>query len=277
MSTATLNQTDFDFVRDLVLKQSAIVLGSEKAYLVEMRLNQVVRRVALSGIEELVENLRKNPNGDLRQHVVEAMTTNETSFFRDVKPFEALKEIVLPDLMENRKIERGLNMWCAASSSGQEPYSIMMMIRENFPSLKDWDLKFIASDLSTEMVQHCKEGSYAQHEVNRGLPALFLVKYFQRKGSQWQIKEDLRSAIDFITMNLVAPWPAMPHLDIVFLRNVLIYFDVDTKKGILDKLHRLIRPGGYLFLGAAETTFNLDNAFERLDYACSGCYRLRSK
>ncbi len=211
MSTTTLNETDCEFIRDLVLKQSAIVLGAGKGYLVEMRLNQVVRQVALSGIEKLIQNLPKNPNGDLSRHVVEAMTTNETSFSRDVKPFEALRTIVLPDVMENRKIERSLNMWCAASSSGQEPYSTMMLIREHFPTLNDWDLKFVASDLSTEMIEYCKNGSYAQHEVNRGLPALFLVKYFQRKGSQWRIKEDMRSAIDFITVNLIGPWPAIPH------------------------------------------------------------------
>ena len=153
---------------------------------------------------------------------------------------------------------------------------MVMLLRENFPSLSTWTVKYIASDISQDMLFRCREGLYTQLEINRGLPATHLVKYFQRVGMQWQIKEELRKLIDFREMNLSTPWPLMPKMDIVMIRNVLIYFDVETKKTILGKIRQLLKPDGYLFLGAAETTLNLDEAFERVQFAQSGCYRLRS-
>ena len=271
----TLTQADFDYVRGLVQKRSAIVLENEKLYLAETRLQSLARREGLESVGHLLNQLRADSSNGMLQKVVEAMTTNETSFFRDIHPFEMLKKVVLPELIKQRSVERQLQIWCAASSTGQEPYSLAMLIRENFPLLAGWNVRIVASDISTQVLEKARQGRYSQLEVNRGLPAPLLVKNFQRLGVDWQIKEDLRRMVDFRLINLIESWPPMPPLDIVLIRNVLIYFDVSTKKQILGKIRRLLRPDGYLFLGGAETTLNLDDSFERTEFQRSGCYRLR--
>lgn len=273
---SSLSKTDFEFVKNLVLKHAAIVLETGKEYLVESRLAPLARQEGLASFEELIARMRAQPSNGLHWKVVEAMTTNETSFFRDIHPFDALKKSVLPDLLTKRASERKLNIWCAASSSGQEPYTVAMVLREHFPTLANWTIRFIASDISNEMVTRSREGRYSQLEVNRGLPATLLVKYFQKQGTEWQIKDDLRRIIEFQQVNLAEAWPSWPPMDIVLMRNVMIYFNVETKKTILGKIRRLLRPDGYLFLGGAETTMNLDDAFERVQLDKSGCYRLRS-
>lgn len=273
---SSLSKTDFEFVKNLVLKHAAIVLETGKEYLVESRLAPLARQEGLASFEELIARMRAQPSNGLHWKVVEAMTTNETSFFRDIHPFDALKKSVLPDLLTKRASERKLNIWCAASSSGQEPYTVAMVLREHFPTLANWTIRFIASDISNEMVTRSREGRYSQLEVNRGLPATLLVKYFQKQGTEWQIKDDLRRMIEFQQVNLAEAWPSWPPMDIVLMRNVMIYFNVETKKTILGKIRRLLRPDGYLFLGGAETTMNLDDAFERVQLDKSGCYRLRS-
>ncbi len=272
-----LSQTDFEFVRALVLKRSAIVLENEKLYLADTRLQAVARREGIESVEALVARLRTAAAGPLAQKVVEAMTTNETSFFRDVQPFEMLKQVVVPELMKRRAAERRLRIWCAASSTGQEPYSLAMLLREHFPALGGWDLRIVASDLSTDVLEKAKQGRYSQLEVNRGLPASLLVKYFQRQGTEWQLKDDVRRLIEFRQLNLIEPWPALPPCDVVLIRNVLIYFDVETKRQILGKARRVLRPDGYLFLGGAETTINLDDSFQRVEFQRAGCYQLRSQ
>jgi chemotaxis protein methyltransferase CheR len=272
-----LTQADFEYVRALVLKRSAIVLENEKLYLAESRLQAVARREGIDSIDTLVARLRTAPLNGLQQKVVEAMTTNETSFFRDVQPFEMLKQMVVPELMKRRATERRLNVWCAASSTGQEPYSLAMMLRESFPSLGGWKVRISASDLSTEVLEKARRGRYSQLEVNRGLPAHLLVKYFQRQGVEWQIKDDIRNVIDYRQLNLIEPWPALPPMDVILIRNVLIYFDVETKRQILGKARRLLRPDGYLFLGGAETTLKLDDSFERVEFQRTGCYQLRKR
>jgi chemotaxis protein methyltransferase CheR len=260
-----------------VRDRSAIVLGVEKEYLIESRLLPVARNAGCASLPDLIGRLRTQPFNGLHQKVVEAMTTNETSFFRDLQPFEALKKMVLPELIARREKERKLNLWCAASSSGQEPYSVTILLREHFSILENWTLRFIASDLSMEMIERAQKGRYSQLEVNRGMPAALLVRYFQRQGMEWQVKDDLRRLIEFRQMNLMDSWTALSEVDIVFMRNVLIYFDVPTKIAILDKVHRVLRPNGYLFLGAAETTLNLNDRFERVQFDKAGCYRLRNR
>ena len=267
--------TDMSYVRELILERSAIVIDAEKEYLVQSRLEPVAKEAGLGSLEELVAKLQGTPYGHLHKRVVEAMTTNETSFFRDTAPFEALKVNVLPDLIAKRASQKNLNIWCGASSSGQEPYTIAMVIREHFPELLNWKLQFFATDISTEMLAKCREGKYSQLEVNRGLPAQLLVKYFTKKGLGWQISEDLRNLITFQEMNLSGTWPTFPKFDIIFIRNVLIYFDVETKKQILGKARLLLNPDGYFFLGGAETTLNLDDAFQRVAVSGTSCYRLR--
>lgn len=271
----SVSKSDFNYIRDLVLERSAIVLEDGKEYLVESRIGQVAETEGFGSIDQLVQALQKNSQNGLQSKVIEALTTNETSFFRDIHPFETLKNAILPELIKNRKDSRRLNIWCAASSSGQEPYSIAMLIRENFPILFDWKLNFIASDISESMLSRCRSGKFSQLEVNRGLSAPFLVKYFEKTGPAWFIKEQLRKMIHFQQINLSRELPYLPKMDIIFMRNVLIYFDIETKKKILKRLTSILEPDGFLFLGAAESTINLDSSFERMSYKHSGCYRLK--
>jgi chemotaxis protein methyltransferase CheR len=274
MTTATsLQASDFDYIRTLVRDKSAIVLEPGKEYLVQARLLPVARKQGLADISALVERLKRG-DGILTNEVVEAMTTNETSFFRDVHPFEMLRDECLPELISKRGAQRQLRIWSAASSTGQEAYTIAMTLRENFPQLAGWNVSILGTDLSQEVVEKARGGRYAQIEVNRGLPAPMLLKYFDRAGMAWKVKPDLCKFVEFKQMNLVAPWPALPKMDVVFLRNVLIYFDAATKKEVLARVKKVLAPDGYLFLGAAESTLQYDNTFERITRARANCYRM---
>lgn len=278
MSTATatvpVNAGTFDFLCNFVREKSAIVLEPSKAYLVESRLNPVARNNGFSSLDELVAALRKPASRELARQVIDAMTTNESSFFRDLQPFESLKTVIIPELLERRSKDRTLNIWSNACSSGQEVYSIAMLLRESFPALAGWKVRLIATDLSTTILKKAQEGIFNQTEVNRGLPMPMLLKYFTKSGLQWQIKEDVRKSIEFREVNLIESWPStLPTMDIVFLRNVLIYFSPETKTAILNKVHRILRPDGCLFLGGSETTMNLDTKFERVPVGKTTCYR----
>jgi chemotaxis protein methyltransferase CheR len=267
---------DFEFVCRLVRDRSAIVLEPGKEYLVEGRLTPLVRQLDFGSITELVNRLRTGPDNGLTTRVVEAMVTTETSFFRDLHPFETLRTTVLPELIRRRKNEKRLDVWCAACSTGQEPYSLALLLRERFPELAGWRLNILATDLSSEVLARAKEGRFSQLEVNRGLPAGLLVKYFRQQGSTWELCEEVRRAVEFRPLNLVRPWPPLPRMDLVFLRNVLIYFDVETKKAVLDRVSSLLRPDGYLLLGGAETTLNLSDALRRVEDLKGGFYQVRS-
>jgi chemotaxis protein methyltransferase CheR len=271
-----MTEQEFDFIRQLLLERSAIVLEADKRYLVETRLAPLVRQLKLSSISELVRQLRSGAANGLTTRIVEAMVTTETSFFRDLHPFESLRKVVLPELIHKRRDERRLRIWCAASSSGQEPYSVALLIREHFPELAGWQIDFRATDLSLEVLNRARAGKFNQIEVNRGLPAALLVKYFHQEGLTWELDESIRRMVDFSQMNLAQPWPYIPATDLVLLRNVMIYFDVATKKTILDRIARILKPDGYLLLGGAETTFNLHEGFKRVEDLRSGFYRLAS-
>jgi chemotaxis protein methyltransferase CheR len=269
-----MTEQDFEVIRKLLLERSAIVLEPGKEYLVQTRLTPLVRQLKLNSIGDLVAQLRSPAGNGLCRQIVEAMVTTETSFFRDQHPFEALRKVVLPELIRRRREQRRLHIWCAASSTGQEPYSLAMLFREHFPELAGWKISFLASDVSREVLARAREGRFSQIEVNRGLPAALLVKYFDQHGTHWQVKQAIRSMVDFQEVNLAQPWPALPRLDLVLLRNVMIYFDVETKKAILGKLARLLLPDGYLFLGGAETTINLNDSYRRVEPLKAGCYQL---
>jgi chemotaxis protein methyltransferase CheR len=273
MTATNLQTSDFDYICTLVRERSAIVLEPGKEYLVQARLLPVARQQGLDDISALVARLKRG-EAALTTQVVEAMTTNETSFFRDVHPFDALRTEVLPSLLGARRTQRTLRIWSAAASTGQEAYSIAMILREHFPELAGWNISILGTDLSNDVLEKAREGRYAQIEVNRGLPAPMLVKYFDRAGPAWKVKPELRAMCEFKTLNLVAPWSALPRLDIVFLRNVLIYFDVDTKRDVLTKIRSTLAPDGYLFLGAAETTLQFEGLFERAPHARANCYRV---
>lgn len=269
-----MTDQDFDFIRSLIKDRSAIALDPGKEYLVESRLTPIVRDLKLASISDLVAQLRSPSATVLTSRVVEAMVTTETSFFRDHQPFDALRRIVIPDLVEKRRTQRRLAIWCAASSTGQEPYSLAILLREHFPDLLNWDLKLLATDLSRDVLARARDGRYSQIEVNRGMPAALLVKYFEQQGTTWQLKPEIRSLVSFQELNLASPWPFLPRLDLILLRNVMIYFDVAMKKTILSRVRRILCPDGYLLLGGAETTLNLDDAFRRVDQLRTGFYQM---
>jgi chemotaxis protein methyltransferase CheR len=268
-----MTDQDFDFIRKLLRERSAIVLEDGKHYLVESRLAPLVREQKVDSIADLVRLLRAPLSMGLRQQVVEAMVTTETTFFRDVHPFEALRKAVIPDLVLKRRQERRLNIWCAACSTGQEPYSVALTLREHFPELRGWNVRILATDLSRGVLERARAGRYSQIEVNRGLPAALLVKYFGQHGTSWQLHDELRGMVEFQELNLAVAWPPMPRMDLIFLRNVMIYFEVETKKAILGRMANVLQTDGYLLLGGAETTFNLNDSFERLEQFKSGFYR----
>jgi chemotaxis protein methyltransferase CheR len=265
---------DFEFIRDIVRRGSAIVLEPSKDYLVEARLGPLARTEGFASITALIARLRAEGDGPLRRKVIDAMTTNETLFFRDQTPFEVLRQKLLPEILAKRSAKRELRIWSAACSSGQEPYTIAMLLRESFPQLTSWKIEILATDLSSTMLAKARQGLYGRLEVNRGLPTALLAKYFAPVGLDYQIRDELRAMITFREMNLAESWPGLGTFDIVFLRNVLIYFDVPTKKSILSRARQQLAPDGYLFLGAAETTLNLDDRFERVPFERSGCYRV---
>ncbi|MBI4783096.1 MAG: protein-glutamate O-methyltransferase CheR [Oscillatoriophycideae cyanobacterium NC_groundwater_1537_Pr4_S-0.65um_50_18] len=267
---------DFDYLRGLVQQQSAVVLGADKKYLADLHLGAVAERAGFSSIAALVEQLKRTPLGALHIQAVEAMLTNETSFFRDHYPFEALKNVVLPHLIQQRQKERSLVIWCAGCSYGQEPYSVAILIQEHFPELTNWNLKIVASDVSGKALSRLKQGCYSQLEVNRGLSPTLRDKYFYKQQETWQISDTLRQMVTVQQLNLIHEWKALPIVDIIFLRNVLIYFDTETKTSILRKTYQHLRLDGYLFLGGGETTLNIDDKFESIRIDKSICHRPRS-
>ncbi|MEX0830037.1 MAG: protein-glutamate O-methyltransferase CheR [Nitrospirales bacterium] len=276
MPESALSPNDLDYIRALVRTHSAIVLEPEKAYLVESRLEPLAKSEGLASVTDLARKLRPAPFGVLHNQVVEAMTTNETSFFRDLTPFQALRDQLLPKIIDRKGTSKRLNMWCGASSSGQEVYSVLFTILEHFPELMNWELQFIATDISEAMLAKCREGKYSQLEVHRGLSSSLLSKYFTKNGVEWQVLEDLRRRIRFQRMNLAGPWLPFPTMDIVFLRNVMIYFDMGTKKNILQNIRKILDPQGYLFLGGSETTLNIDDQYERVEVSETSCYRVKN-
>lgn len=270
----TIDDHDFNYVRQLVRDRAAIVLEEGKQYLVDNRLSKLARSEGLASAADVICRLRAAPTGPLQRKVIEAMTTTETLFFRDSKPYDALRNTILPELQRLRGTERRLQIWSGACSSGQEPYSVAMLLREHFPQLLSWDLRLLATDLSSEMLARSRTGRYSQLEIERGLPSAYLGKYFDKVDGEYQVRPELRRMLELRELNLAAPW-SVPPVDLVLLRNVLIYFDVETKRQILAKIRKALRPGGFLLLGTAETTMNLDDAFEQIRSDGTSYYRVR--
>jgi chemotaxis protein methyltransferase CheR len=270
----SLSQSDFNFVSALVRREAAIVLAAGKEYLVEARLIPVARAVGAASVADFLSDLQRRPNPVNQRKIIDALTTNETSWFRDREPFTALTDVALPELVKSRGTTRKVRLWSAASSSGQEAYSLAITLQENLPT--GWSYEIVGSDISTEMIKRAEAAEYSQVEVNRGLPASQLVQYFERAGAHWRVTPALRRNVSFKLMNLTAPLPSMPPFDVIFLRNVLIYFDVATKKSVLQNVARLLRPDGWLFLGAAETTIGIDDNYERVVAGRTSAYRIRN-
>ncbi len=271
----TIAPEAFAYVRDLVHRESAIVLGTGKEYLVESRLVPLARQAGAADVDAYVAQLRRRATPQDTRQVVEALTTNETSWFRDGDPYTALREKVLPDLA-TRRPGRRLRVWSAACSTGQEPYSIAMTAQD-VPALAGWAVEILGTDLSEEVLERARTGRYSQLEVNRGLPVTGLVKHFVRDGAGWQIAPAVARSVTFRQLNLVRPFPPLGRFDVVFLRNVLIYFDVATKQDILRRVRQVMAPDGYLFLGAAEMTTGVDASWDRVPAGRSSVYRIREE
>ncbi len=266
---------NFVFLQRWVHQETGIVLDDGKRYLVDARLTPLVRDEGLKSLNELCNLLRATQAPHLNRKVLEAMTTNETLFFRDLAPFDALRETIIPELVERNRKARVLRFWSAAASSGQEAYSLAMMLLEM--GLGDWNIRIHGTDLSEQVLERARVGQYLQIEVNRGLPARFLVKYFERLGLEWRVQERLRRMVRFERRDLREPMGSLGTFDVVLCRNVLIYFDVETKKQILAQIRSRMETRGYLLLGAAETTFGLDHQFERNPVGGAVIYQVREK
>jgi len=252
---------DYEFLRKMLKERSGLDLSADKQYLVESRLIPLARKAGLPGLPELVQKLKGGTEA-LTADVVEAMTTNETFFFRDKVPFDHLKATIMPELLQARAARRSLRIWCAASSTGQEPYSIAMCLKELGAALTGWRVEIVATDLSQGVLEKSRAGLFSQFEVQRGLPIQLLVKHFVQTGELWQLNADIRAMVQFRHLNLLQDFSHLGAFDIIFCRNVLIYFDQDTKTNVFGRLSRMIEPDGFLMLGAAETVVGLTETFK---------------
>jgi chemotaxis protein methyltransferase CheR len=268
-----LTPENYAFLRDYIHRESGIALGDDKLYLLQSRLRPIVEEEHLGSLNRLCDQLRQTPE-KLRRRVVEALATHETLFFRDPAVFEALRTEILPDLAKQRQATRTLRIWSAACSTGQEAYSLGMLLLEN--GYADWNIRIEGTDLSSQIVQRATAGRFLQIEISRGLPAKLLVKYFQRAGLDWQIRDEIRRLASFTTFDLRQNTVGRGPFDLVLCRNVLIYFDNDTRKKILSGMRSTIIPGGYLLLGASETTFNMDAGFLRRAIGSTVAYQVPS-
>jgi chemotaxis protein methyltransferase CheR len=257
-----MNGDEFDILSNLVKERSGLVLTRDKAYLLESRLLPIVRKWQLKTLAELAAAVRGHADAGLVRAVVEAMTTNESFFFRDVKPFDQFKAFVLPHLLRSRASTRAIRIWSAACSSGQEPYSLGMILTEQRALLANWRIEILATDLSTEILEKAQAGLYSQFEVQRGLPIQLLVKYFKQQGDRWQIDPAIRAMVNFRQLNLLDDFAALGRFDVIFCRNVLIYFDQPTKTLVLNRLSRQMAPDGHLYLGGAETVLGITDKLQ---------------
>ncbi len=251
---------DYDFLRVILKQRSGLDLSADKQYLVESRLVPLARKAGLAGIPELVQKMKSGAEA-LTTEVVEAMTTNETFFFRDKVPFDHLRDTILPALLQSRASRKSLRIWSAACSTGQEPYSIAMCLKEKAAQLTGWRIEIVGTDLSQEVLEKSRAGIYSQFEVQRGLPIQLLVKYFAQIGELWQLNSEIRGMVQYRQLNLLQDFSSLGKFDVVFCRNVLIYFDQQTKTQIFDRIAKVIEPDGMLMLGAAESVVGITNAF----------------
>jgi chemotaxis protein methyltransferase CheR len=263
------SDSDYRYLREVVLTQSANLIDPSRNALFDTRLTPIARRVGASNLRDFVSILKTDKEPQLHRAVAEAMTINETSFFRDSQPFEMMRETILPQLIAARRSQRKLRIWSAASSTGQEAYSIAMLIREYFPELADWDVKIIGTDLSRIVVEAAKAARYRRLEVNRGLPVRMLVKYFVRDGEEWEVVPKVRSMCKFRDANLCAPLPELPQFDLVLLRNVLLYLGRTDRSKVFGEVNRLMHPDGYLMLGNAEQAEDSTKLFD-VEFAAGG-------
>lgn len=256
---------DFTLFQTLLKQRSGLVLSTDKAYLLDSRLTPVARKWALKGLDELAAALRARRDESLLRDVIEAMTTNESSFFRDLKPFNQFREVILPLLLKARGRARRLRIWSAACSTGQEPYSLAMILHDERARLAGWTIEILGTDLSNEVLERARAGVYTQFEVQRGLPITHLVKHFRQQGDRWELAPEIRRMVSYRAVNLLDDLSGLGSFDVVFCRNVLIYFDQPTKTRVLEAISRLMPPDGVLCLGGAETVLGITDRFKPMD------------
>ncbi len=256
-----MTPSDYEYLRKILKEQSGLDLSADKQYLIESRLLPLSRKLGLSGIDELVQKM-KGGSSSITAQVVEAMTTNETFFFRDKVPFDHFRNSIMPEILQARASRRSVRIWCAAGSTGQEPYSLAMSLKEMGAVLDGWRVEIMATDISPEVLEKSRTGLYSQFEVQRGLPIQMLVKYFKQSGDLWQINAEIRAMVQHRPLNLLQDFSQLGVLDVIFCRNVLIYFDQDTKVDIFRRLAKVTAPDGFLVLGAAETVVGLTDVFK---------------
>ena len=256
--------TDFDIYRDILKARSGLSITQDKAYLLDSRLTPVAKKWGYASLEGLTMALRGVPDEEVIKDIVEAMTTNETFFFRDQKPFDLFANTVLPYLAKHRKKKSTVRIWCAASSTGQEPYSLAILLKEHAALIENLNVEIIATDIADKVLNTAREGFFSQFEVQRGMPVQLLLKYFTTEGDGWRLNEDLRSMVKFEKFNLLDDMASKGQFDVVFCRNVLIYFDEATKSDILNRISNQMAPDSFLFLGGAETIIGLTESFKPL-------------
>jgi chemotaxis protein methyltransferase CheR len=257
-----MTPVEFDYLRHFLKKKSGLALSADKQYLVESRLLPIARRVGAANLDALVARLREPNSETLATQVVEAMTTNETFFFRDKIPFEHFRTTMMPALLASRAATKRIRIWCTSASSGQEPYSLAMILKDMGAATMGWRIDILATDLASGVIEKARRGSYSQFEVQRGLPIGLLIKHFTQVGDQWQIAPDIRAMVQYRPLNLLRDFASLGTFDVIFCRNVLIYFDEETKIGVLNRLAQVMAPDGFLALGAAETVVGLTRALK---------------
>ncbi len=270
-----MNSQDYDFLSQFLMDSSGLALGSGKEYLLEARLTPLAQSFGLSDFEELVAELRAGRDVRLSSAVTETMTTNETSFFRDKTPFEEIKTQLVPSLLRARSDTKTIRIWCAAASTGQELYSLLMLLDDSFPELMNWKVEVVGTDIAQTMLDRCNEAVYSQFEVQRGLPMPMLVKYFEQVTDGWRVKDSLRNRIQWKQLNLLDEFGHLGTFDFILCRNVLIYFEVQHKRDVLDRMSQILRPDGYLLLGAAESIVGVTDEFSRFRDCRSAVYTPR--
>ena len=272
----TLTVSCYPFLRDLVFEYSGIVLSDEQEYLVESRLGPLSKEYGLNSGHELIEKAKSAPDEDLNRRMVEAMATGETSWFRDIHPFDTLKDFILPDLIDRRRNRRSLSIWSAAASTGQELFSVAMILDSFFPETNGWELKMLGTDYSAASIERAKRGVFTSLEMNRGLPAMMLAQYFNREGPKFKIDDSIRSKVRFQTLNLVYDWLPPSTYDLILLRNVLLYFNTPTKQKVLASVWSKVETDGYLLLGSTETTLGLADSILPSQHDGATFYQKRS-
>ncbi len=272
-----LSTPDFQYICGLVRKVAAIEIDTGKEYLVHSRLSPLVATASCRNLTEFIGKVRSEESGPWGAAVIDALTTNETLFFRDSHPFEALRLSVIPELIEKRRDQRRLAIWSAAASTGQEAYSLSIMLKERFPQLADWNVEILGTDISPTALEQARRAEYSKIEINRGLAAPLLVRYFRQDGTRWILRDDIRRTVHFRELNLVGPWYNLPTFDLVLLRNVMIYMSLETRRKILRDLRRQMSPDGYLMLGSAENLLQTDEGFEPVELNDSLLYRIAAR